>query len=201
MTIFFKIQNTEYRMQSTKYKNKIHVIDDHHLFQPWLLKSSWRLWCWRGMPPLHLAEIAHGNRLNFSFFRQLLKTVFQTNIGNHISDKSWQLYFKQILETVFQINLENCISGSYRECFSTSVQLGHPDFPLSPKVTVFVSMLTVFVSMLTLFVSMLILLSMVLVILWIEFYLLLIGLETGLSMIDCNFDCPLLLTCFSVVAH
>ena len=29
---------------------------------------------------------------------------------------------------------ELCISGSYRECFSTSVQLGHPDFPLTPQV-------------------------------------------------------------------
>ena len=30
--------------------------------QPWFLESSWCLRCWRGVPPLHMAEIAHRNR-------------------------------------------------------------------------------------------------------------------------------------------
>ena len=30
--------------------------------QPWFLKPSWRLWCWRGVSSLHMAEISHWNR-------------------------------------------------------------------------------------------------------------------------------------------
>ena len=47
------------------------------------------------------------------------------------------LALKQVLTSCqFQwwSDYEMCISGSYRECFSTSVQLGHPDFPLTPQV-------------------------------------------------------------------
>ena len=86
MIIFSGIQNTECKIQNSSHRwssisknEKQNAKFNHHRFQPWILKSSWRLWCRGGVPPLHLAEIANGNRLNFYFFskEKILKLFFR----------------------------------------------------------------------------------------------------------------------------
>ena len=57
-----------------------------HLFnpslpQPWFLKSSWCLRCWRGLSSLHLAKIPHGNRFNFCLIQTQINLVFEKTIG------------------------------------------------------------------------------------------------------------------------